>query len=98
MKNIGKLVLSFLTAAALSFGSIALPEIRFIAPLPVTAYAEEYSLEQYVDSCFSNTAKKAISREELLKAADLYFNVLQPQAVNLLINTDKPILYHISFN
>ena len=86
MKNIGKLVLSFLTAAALSFGSIALPEIRFIAPLPVTAYAEEYSLEQYVDSCFSNTAKKAISREELLKAADLYFNVLQPQAVNLLIN------------
>ena len=86
MKNIGKRVLSFLTAAALSFGSIALPEIRFIAPLPVTAYAEEYSLEQYVDSCFSNTAKKAISREELLKAADLYFNVLQPQAVNLLIN------------
>ena len=83
MKKKSKYLMIFISAITLMMASLSLPYTNFLSPLP--AYADEYTLEQYVDSCFAETAKNALPREELLKVADLYFNVLQPQAVDLLI-------------
>ena len=87
MKKTVKRFLAILFSFALLIGASPVADARLTAPFTLPALAEEDDpMQVIVDRCFSSTVKNAVDRDYLINLADIIFNRIEPQVVELLID------------